>query len=176
MNPVLAALQSAPTLPPRAGADSSAWNSLGGAIAIAAVAGGVALLVFWWRTRRPALPRTTNPAAADADVRTLERDMRELTDCLAGELDARAARLESLIEAADARLAALESASRHAAITGERRPPAAALPQPDAPDPFAEVYDLADQGFQSVDIARRTGRPTGQIDLILNLRRGSVAL
>ncbi len=39
-----------------------------------------------------------------------------------------------------------------------------------------EVYELADGGLSAVDIARKLDKPTGQVELILNLRRGTVAL
>jgi hypothetical protein len=41
------------------------------------------------------------------------------------------------------------------------------------PDPrHAEVYALADQGLSARDVARRLGRPNGEIELILALRPG----
>jgi DNA-binding NarL/FixJ family response regulator len=40
-----------------------------------------------------------------------------------------------------------------------------------AVDPrHAEVYDLADEGQSAQEIARQTGRPRGEIELILALR------
>lgn len=163
------------TLPPRPAPSGAPAGTLEGAIAIGAIAGGVALLTYWWRRHTAARRPATRSAAiagpradAPAELRDLERDMRELTDRLAAELDARAARLERLIEAADARLVALERAAESPATPRARSASVA--------DPFAEVYHLADQGLPSVEIARRTSRPTGQVDLILNLRRGSVAL
>ncbi len=161
-------------LPPRSAPSGAPAGTLEGAIAVGAIAGGVALLTYWWRRHTAARRPMPNSAASGpraeppGELRDLERDMRELTDRLAAELDARAARLERLIEAADARLVALERAADAPAAPRARAASAA--------DPFAEVYHLADQGLPSVEIARRTSRPTGQIDLILNLRRGSVAL
>ena len=39
-------------------------------------------------------------------------------------------------------------------------------------DPFhRRVYALADQGQSSIDIARQLDRPTGQIELVLALRK-----
>jgi hypothetical protein len=35
---------------------------------------------------------------------------------------------------------------------------------------YAEVYDLADEGQTPQDIARHTGRPRGEVELILALR------
>lgn len=137
----------------------------GATLAAAAIIGGIALVAYALRvvlaSRATKQPRLPEPDLAS--------DMQELSDRLAGELDARAARLERLIAAADARLVELKQHSRRAP---------AASPEPTAPDltQFSDVYQLADAGLSEVEIARRTGRPTGQVQLILNLRRGSVAL
>lgn len=37
--------------------------------------------------------------------------------------------------------------------------------------PFAEIYRLADRGLSAVDISERVGKPVGEVDLILSLRR-----
>jgi hypothetical protein len=36
---------------------------------------------------------------------------------------------------------------------------------------YSTIYSLADQGLSSIDIARQTGQTTGEVELILNLRR-----
>lgn len=41
--------------------------------------------------------------------------------------------------------------------------------------PHRAIYVLADRGLSPVEIARQTGKPTGQIELILNLRRAASA-
>lgn len=44
-----------------------------------------------------------------------------------------------------------------------------------APDPdFADIFELADQGLSAADIATKVQRPTGQVELILNLRRHGI--
>ena len=60
------------------------------------------------------------------------------------------------------------SALRSARANVRMRPPE----DPISPiDPrHAEVYDLADEGQSAQDIARHTGRPSGEVELILALR------
>ncbi len=110
-------------------------------------------------------------------------DAEELTRRLAAVLDNRAAKIEILIEQADARLAALEAAEARAPLPvrpreGVRRRGregsvhAQESPASLAMDPLhRKVYDLADQGLTPVDIARKIEKPTGQVELILALRR-----
>ncbi|MCC7387541.1 MAG: hypothetical protein IT431_02105 [Phycisphaerales bacterium] len=125
----------------------------------------------------------TSTAAHDRLDR-LMADAEELTRRLAAVLDNRAAKIEILIEQADDRLRALEAAGSDAGGpagsrevrpasgmgegSGQGQEPQASL----ATDPLhRKVYDLADQGLTPVDIARRIEKPTGQVELILALRR-----
>jgi len=143
----------------------------GASLAAAAVIGGVALVVY---AIRMAMAKRKRPAAARLPEPDLASDMQELSDRLAADLDARAARLERLIAAADSRLVELKLQHQ-----GRRTPaPEPATAQATAPMPqeFTDVYKLADRGLSALEIAKRTGRPTGQVQLILNLRTGSVAL
>lgn len=145
--------------------------------------GSVLLLLFvfrmlWRRPRATAAPSEAAPRpAAAASARANERleqlmvDAEELTRRLAAILDNKAARLEALLEQTEERLRELNAASREA-----RPPPARSAPAPEPPrddvDPLhRRVYELADQGLTPVDIARKTDRPTGQVELILALRR-----
>lgn len=122
---------------------------------------GVVLLGWGWRRAGGAARQA--PADPD-DSAGVVRDARELTLRLASELDRRAASLEALIARADERLAALERAVR----ASPDLPPS----EPSADPASRRVYDLADQGLPIVEIARRVDRPTGQVELILALRRG----
>jgi hypothetical protein len=157
------------------GAVESASVPLGAtSLATALLVGGLALIVYWWRIR--AMRKVGLIAATEVDAtpspREVAADLQELTERLAAELDARADRLERLIAEADSKLAALERAT-------SRVPEVHIKPFPvreQSDRPFAEIYELADQGLSAVEIARRTNRPTGQVELILNLRRGSVAM
>jgi hypothetical protein len=148
----------------------------GPTIAAAALIMGIALIAYAVRVlgRRPApAPAAASPAPA-IRVPSLAADMQELADRLAQEMDQRAARLEQLIAAADARLVELKSLPRRAARDSAAAPAASAIPPHDPA--FAQIYALADAGATPVEIARTTGRPTGQVELILNLRRGSIAM
>jgi hypothetical protein len=102
-------------------------------------------------------------------------DAEELTRRLAAILDNKAARLEVLIQQADERVRRLERSATGPGPKPERSPDRVrtAEPEPRDPvDPFhRKVYELADQGLTPVDIARKIDRPTGQVELILALRR-----
>lgn len=131
----------------------------------------------------PKTPRQTrhSPAIAEASAASerLDRvmaDAEELTRRLAAIMDNKAARIEVLLEHADQRLAALaEADSSSPRSTHASSPARQTADEPPAPlsiDPLhRKVYDLADQGMAPVDIARQIDRPTGQIELILSLRR-----
>ncbi|HZW09104.1 MAG TPA: hypothetical protein VFF69_04300 [Phycisphaerales bacterium] len=150
--------------------------------------GGVMLMVFIFRMlrRRPATqpqperrrPGTPVKPSAEAHDRLehLMGDAEELTRRLAAILDNKAARLEALIEQADERARRLEALTSRPAPAPP--PPLRSEPRLDEPDPadavdpfHRRVYELADQGLSPVDIARRIDRPTGQVELILALRR-----
>lgn len=134
-------------------------------------------------------PRLARQRGVERDMSNLLVELSEMARQMTAQLDTRAAKLEALIREADEKLAALQVASAghtghsvgnqvlieakvlesHAVPMGESR---RALPdQPSAPDPrHAEVYDLADDGQTAQDIARQTGRPRGEVELILALR------
>lgn len=168
--------------------DPSTW--------IAILLGGFVLLYLsvlrpMMRKKKDPLEQNTPMRIGLAQQRAVERDMQSLIveyekmirNMTAG-VDTRAARLEQLIqEAKDAenalRAATLAaggnevSARQPAAFgplfTGEQQTSAA-----DSSDPrVAEVYALADQGLPPRDVARRTGIPHGEIELMLNLRASS---
>jgi hypothetical protein len=146
--------------------------------------------------------QTANADASTSDP-NLAEDMQELTDRLARELDTRAQRLERLIVTADERISRLEALEERlgahleqAQRAAKPRVPTTSLTPAPAPHPelkpapvevpalvgmggsgdpgIAAVYQLADQGLPAVQIAQRTGRPTGQVELILNLRRAAM--
>ncbi len=122
----------------------------------------------------PPKPRVT----PQTQSRELAADMKELTDRLSSQLEAKAARIEALLVQADARIVELKylaSSASHAADApvariGATEPPRS-LRLENPVDPIHQkVYDLADAGMNSVEIARVVGQPTGHIELILNLR------
>lgn len=104
--------------------------------------------------------------AAERDsAEAVMAEMHDLARELAAQLEARAAKLEKLIRDADERLNRLEA--------NDSPPrPVRSAPVPTSTDPLhARVYELADRGLPPVEIAREIDRPTGQIELILALRR-----
>ena len=153
-------------------------------------------------TRAAKAVRSANADASTSDP-NLADDMQELTDRLAQELDTRAQRLERLIVTADERIARLEAledrltshlestqrAVKPRIVATSIAPASASTPHTPHTEPkptpahamvgagdpaIAAVYQLADEGLGAVQIAQRTGRPTGQVELILNLRRAAM--
>lgn len=108
---------------------------------------------------------------AEADTRRdpVERLMAEATELcqrLATQMDAKAAVLEALIDRADEAATRLERA--RSAGSPPRTP--GAVPNPEEPMQ-RRVFELADQGLSSRDIAAKVGQPQGHVELMLNLRR-----
>jgi DNA-binding protein H-NS len=157
----------------------------------------VALLTIIYAAVRPFLrkkdPLAKPPAFGSlAQQRSVERQMQsvllemsEMARQITAQLDTRSAKLEALIREADEKIATMKSQP----AAPPQNPPRAALqnqpPPPPAGSPFmaestdqpmidprhALVYALADQGRSPKDIAQELNRPSGEIELILALRR-----
>jgi hypothetical protein len=137
-----------------------------------------AALVAWavrWKMGRKG---TTTKRGRGMEVdRELVADMKELTERLAEELDRKAARLEKLIAAADERVRRLEAGLVRETRVVEVKPEARRRESGSGLESaHREVYELADAGLTALEIATKLGQPTGQVELILNLRKGTVAL
>lgn len=167
---------------------------------IAMLLGGMVLIYLgvlrpMMRKRKDPLEQPSPRAAGLGQQRALEREMQHvlveyeqmIRNMTAG-LDTRAAKLELLIREADEKLAALRAANAGSGPTTLRMTPiepvsasaaaedvmAPAREAPTEPDPrHAEVYALADEGLSPREVARRLGRPNGEIELILALRSGA---
>jgi hypothetical protein len=139
----------------------------------------LAILTILYATLRPMFRKKDpldKPAGFGslAQQRAVERQMQnalvemaEMARQISAQIDTRAAKLEALIREADQKIAAMKAQDSNGS------PPASSLPL-DAPaqDPrHAQVYALADQGHSCNDIAQRLNRPSGEIELILALRR-----
>lgn len=108
-------------------------------------------------------------AQADARRDPVERLMAEATELcqrLATQMDAKAAVLEALIDRAEAAATRLEHARGGSPSLRSAGDP----PNPEEPMQ-RRVFELADQGMNSRDIAARVGQPQGHVELMLNLRR-----
>lgn len=126
----------------------------------------------------------TGGGIGSAELRTLMDEADALAEQLAGDLDARAARLESLIAEADARAAPAGPRTEEDEKTSPRRAADRQVTEVKSvsPDPHAtmgehdpmtrEIYRLSDTGLPPVEIAKRLSQHTGKVELILALRRG----
>lgn len=114
------------------------------------------------------------PKPQPAANRELAADMKELTDRLSSQLDAKAARIEALLVQADARIVQLKylaAAASDAPVARIGTESTRSLKLENPVDPVQQrVYDLADAGMAPVDIARTVQQPTGHVELMLNLR------
>jgi hypothetical protein len=135
-------------------------------------------------SRPPPEPGLARQRAVERDVSNLLVELSEMARQMTAQIDTRAARLEALIREADEKIAMLRSLGHD---NGRGQMPQgvlieAKLLELDAPtrpvedlvpavDPrHAEVYELSDEGQSVQDISRQTGRPRGEVELILALR------
>lgn len=155
------------------------------------MAGGIIIITFILMARlrkgkRRTAPSTESPAEQIAQIRAragdrnsieaYKADAEDFTRRMAAILDNRAERLEQLIADADERLTAIRRAEDSGADHAELGDPPR-LRHPSRPDPgpttdplHDKIYRLADSGLDPISIARETGQPTGQVELILALR------
>ena len=116
------------------------------------------------------------------DLNELLVELQELSRQITAQIDTRFAKLETVIEDADQRIARLERLLRRAAqiegldvtVDDKTEPPDPTQDRRDTIpiDPVhQQIYELADGGKTAIDIARELSRTTGEIELILNLRR-----
>lgn len=156
----------------------------------------VTLMVVITRRRYALAQRKSTPAArelyeqlknengAKRELEALMLELDELARQLMGRLDSRFAKLEATIKDADERIDRLNRMIRakngHAALDvtvdedgseGLTSIGKVESQSRETNDPHAEVYRLADQGLTPVEIATKVGRSTGEIELILSLRR-----
>lgn len=127
--------------------------------------------------------RLRDEQALKGDMEQLLVQLQELARQINSQIDTKFAKLEACISDADARIASLERLLKQAAglpgldvTVGDESAEASSASQPtDRPiriDPVhQQIYQLADAGKKPVQIAQILGRTTGEIELILNLRR-----
>ena len=162
----------------------SEWFSNGSLVPLALVIIVIYLLMSSYRRRQRTRsnaaqegvspPTRSSPMPGRGDIRrdvdALLVELQELSRRISAEIDVRFAKLEVAMRDADRRIAALN----RLAHLGER-------PQPTEPKDANEgqdirhviVYELADQGYSSVEIAKDLGKTPGEVELILNLRHPS---
>ena len=152
---------------------------------------GMAILALTYIVMRPFLRRRKDPLDKPfnlslAQQRSVERQMNsalvelaEMARQITGQLDTRAARLSALLDDADRKIEQLKQLTQQVQTPVNSCSPPAPDPGPrqSPPEPedarHREVYDLADEGLAPAEIAAKIGRPRGEIELILALRRRS---
>ena len=129
-------------------------------------------------------PNLARQRSVERDMSNLLVELSEMARQMTAQLDTRAAKLESLIREADEKIETLRSLAAggdglvsRGVLVEAKLLEADAAPMRGVEDAVAvvdprhaEVYQLADGGQSAQDIARRTGRPRGEIELILALR------
>jgi hypothetical protein len=112
------------------------------------------------------------------DAMVVQADLTDHARTMAARLDAKAQRLEILIEQADQRIAELrslaagEDVSETEQIEQTLREIDAGSPQMEQLDPLTQsVYELADAGRNPVQIAKELDEQIGKVELILALRQ-----
>ncbi len=122
--------------------------------------------------------------AVKGDMRELMVELQDLSRDINAQIDTRFAKLEVSIRAADERIDVLERLLRAAdgrptidtVVSGDAESPLLPQEQPPAglPEPqHGRIYDLADGGKNSIQIAQETGKTPGEIELILSLREST---
>lgn len=121
--------------------------------------------------------REQNQAARNLEEVMLELD--ELSRQIHGRLDTKLVRLEVVIRDADQRIDLLSRLLQRTEglsgtdITLDQEAPSESPPPPDGTDDarHSDIFSLADAGRSPLEIARETGKTTGEIELILALRK-----
>ena len=110
---------------------------------------------------------------ARASVESMVVEAEELVRRMAAHLDNKAAKLEQLIQEADARLSQLQTNATHEA-PAQRAASAARHDmyyESKLTDPVSrDVYRLADEGLAPIQIAQQLSEGVGKVELILALR------
>jgi len=127
---------------------------------------------------RPAAP----PTAVSRDIEDIMRELDELARKIQGRLDARLAAIESLVHDADQRIQELSRLVRMSQgapgvdLVLPAEDPQGSLPLQAESNPLHDsVFRLSEAGMSPIEIAREVSRPTGEIELILSLRRARLS-
>jgi hypothetical protein len=125
----------------------------------------------------PAFGSLAQQRSVERQMQNVLVEMSEMARQITAQLDTRAAKLEALIRDADQKIAAMKSQPVGLPQNQPQNPSTGApfmaesTDQPMIDPRHALVYALADQGRSPKDIAQELNRPSGEIELILALRR-----
>ena len=133
---------------------------------------------------REQITRLREEEGIRSDVDAMLVQVQDITREMNAQLDTKFCKLDRVIRDADERIARLDRLVR----TSQGRPACDVTVGQGGDEPtganlgrasdergrrHAQVYQLADAGLSAVEIAERTGRTAGEIELILALRRTS---
>lgn len=112
--------------------------------------------------------------AVERQMQSLLVEMAEMARQITAQIDTRTEKLHQLMGEADRKIAELRRLQAGGTTQGDaavQPVSAGSTPSPaDSPETrHSEIYSLADAGLPLAEIARRLGRPSGEIELILAL-------
>jgi hypothetical protein len=151
----------------------------------AAMVVGLLLIAYAWRRNvlakgrvqvAKAAPKAEVPPAITADMTELTEELLARLDAKASQVEALTIRLETLLAEAERRVGELQQTRATPETDRSSRSRSLEQDSGEGDSSHRDVYALADQGLRPVDIARKLERPTGQVELILNLRRGAARM
>ncbi len=125
-------------------------------------------------SRPPSFGSLAQHRSVERQMQNVLVDLSEMARQITAQLDTRAAKLEALIKEADQKIEMLKSAggSPPAPMVFSQTPAPAQEREIAMLNPRHEqVYALADQGKTAPEIAHELDRPSGEIELIMALRR-----
>ena len=176
--------------PAQTGGSESGSSTLQLVMLIAAIGGLTILMISTYRrvksARGPAKSTVQERYAELRRSETAKRGVEEvmleldqLSRQIHGRLDTKLVRLELLIRDADERIDRLARAVRAAdgtagvEVTLDQQGPhdPTHLQREAEPDPHVTIHRLADDGIEPAEIAQQTGKPIGEIELILALKK-----
>lgn len=152
------------------------------------VGGIVVLLVVTARQRRSRMSAARSVSRSDQrrgrssndetlrEVEAVMDQLDQLSRQIHGKIDLKLATLQKVIRDADQRIDQLSRLQRSSGgestfdVELESESPAAPV-QNAAQSPHEAIYRLADSGYSALQIARELARHTGEVELILSLRR-----
>lgn len=164
-------------------------------LAIGAVGLGFLWIASRRKTKQTVLKNSNTSRGATAadsdgvvkDIQSAMTGLEQLSRRIHAQLDAKISKLESTIRAADDRINHLARATRHTSdrptldvTVGEDDVRASLYATPTggpssgpspSDSPHDAIYRLADSGASVLAIAREAGRPRGEVELILSLRK-----
>lgn len=123
--------------------------------------------------------RMREEKAIQTDTAEIMLRLQEVAREINAQLDAKFIRLEKCIGDADQRIERMERSARHAApsptldvTVGEESPDERPAMEPARKDRARErIHAMMDRGMPSPDIARAVGRPLGEVELMVALRK-----